>query len=65
MKKRRVVVALSGGVDSAAAAALLLKEGYRVEAITMDTGYASVSGAVAVAERLSVPIRVVDLRREF
>ena len=61
----RVCVALSGGVDSAAAAALLLQAGHQVEAITMETGYLSVEGALAVAEHLSIPIRVIDLRQRF
>ena len=35
MKKKRVVVALSGGVDSSAAAALLKEEGHEVIGISM------------------------------
>ncbi len=61
----RVCVALSGGVDSAVAAALLLREGHQVEGVTMDTGYLSLDGAMEVAEHLRIPLRVVDLRREF
>ncbi len=36
MKKKRVLVAMSGGVDSSLAAALLLEQGYEVVGITMD-----------------------------
>jgi len=61
----RVCVALSGGVDSAAAAILLQQKGHRVSGITMDTGHLSTGGAIRVAEHLGIPLRVVDLRREF
>ncbi len=61
----KVCVALSGGVDSAAAAILLLKEGHQVKGITMETGYNSTEQAQKVAESLSIPLQVQDLRREF
>jgi tRNA-specific 2-thiouridylase len=61
----KICVALSGGVDSTAAAILLQQEGHRVSGITMDSGYLSTEGAIRVAEHLGVPLRIVNLRREF
>ena len=61
----RVCVALSGGVDSAAAAILLLEKGHQVEGITMDTGYNSTEQARMVADSLSIPLQVLDLRSKF
>ena len=69
----RVVLALSGGVDSSVAAHLLLEAGHPVVAVTfrlLDPGESSpqadaVDRARRVAERLGIPLEVMDLRKAF
>lgn len=72
----RVMVGLSGGVDSAVAAHRLLEQGYRVEALFMKNweeddapGYCAAAedlrDAVAVAERLAIPLRTVNFATEY
>jgi len=77
---RPVWAALSGGVDSATAAAVLVRQGYRVEAVFMelwDCGLVERAGRLTccspqdmadarrVAEYLGIPFRTVDLRKPF
>lgn len=66
------VVALSGGVDSAVAAARLLKEGHSVEGVTLELwraphvqGERPAEAAEQVAQRLGIPLRVVEARDRF
>jgi tRNA-specific 2-thiouridylase len=66
--RRKVAVAMSGGVDSSVAAALLKKDGFNVEGVFMRlNGFSQESEkrAKRVAEILGVPLRVLDLRKEF
>ena len=71
----RVFVGMSGGVDSSAAALLLQRQGHGVEGIhlrlleelPLPPGSASPAAedAQAVAEKLGVPLHLLDLSREF
>lgn len=79
MKKRTVLVAMSGGVDSSVAAALLVEQGHRVIGATMKTfcysgteshgktccGLEGIMDARAVAQKLGIPHYVFDVEREF
>ena len=60
----RSVVVLSGGPDSATVAYWAKKQGYSVYAITFNYGQIATKEteyAILVAERLKIPIKVVDL----
>jgi len=61
----KIGVALSGGVDSTVAAHLLQAAGHEVVGVTMTLGRsdeeASLAETRAVAERLAIPLQVVDL----
>ncbi|MDR1190235.1 MAG: tRNA 2-thiouridine(34) synthase MnmA [Verrucomicrobiales bacterium] len=73
----KILVALSGGVDSSVAAALLLEQGHTVsgaymknwineENIAGDCPWQQdIADASAVADRLGIPFRVVNLMREY
>ncbi len=77
-KTESVFVALSGGVDSAVSAYLLLQQGYEVVGISMSIGSGGPEGhppddrhmmdvgaARRVAERLGIPLHVVDVKKAF
>ena len=78
MKKKRVVVGLSGGVDSSVAAHLLLSQGYEViglfmknwhdESVTISSEcpwLEDSNDAMLVAEKLGIPFQTVDLSQEY
>ena len=76
MTRARVVVALSGGVDSSVAAWILLRMGYRVEALFMKnweedddagrcTAAEDLAAARAVCERLGIPLHTVNFAHEY
>ncbi len=67
-KERTVGIGLSGGTDSTAAAMLLLEAGYDVVGYTMlttDDSEAVVAKAAAVADKLGIDHRTIDLRDSF
>ena len=67
-KEQKVGIGLSGGTDSTAAAMLLLENGYDVVGYTMlttDDRAAVAAKAAAVADKLGIEHRIVDLRNEF
>jgi len=70
MKKKKVLVALSGGTDSAVAAGLLQRSGFQVEGAFMELADNSELekgrlAAQAIARRLNFPLRVFDFRPVF
>ncbi|GIV32571.1 MAG: tRNA-specific 2-thiouridylase MnmA [Chitinophagales bacterium] len=81
MKKKKVLVAMSGGIDSTVAAVLLNKQGYEVIGVTMKTwDYAhsggtrketgccsldSINDARQVAVDMGFPHYIIDIRSEF
>ncbi len=67
---QKVVVAMSGGVDSSVAAALLKGAGFNVEGVFMKLYDSSrfregEKRAKKIAGILRIPIRILDLRKEF
>jgi len=78
MKKKRVVVGLSGGVDSSVAAYLLLQQGYEVIGMFMRNWHDQTllrsqechwiddsNDALLVAQQLQIPFHVIDLSKEY
>ncbi|MBM9538329.1 tRNA 2-thiouridine(34) synthase MnmA [Desulfobulbus alkaliphilus] len=69
MSLQRVGIAMSGGVDSTMAASLLLGQGYAVHGFFMILPLPSAehqrTRVQEVANKLSLPLHFVDLRRQF
>jgi len=78
MKKKRVIVGLSGGVDSSVAAHLLIQQDYEViglfmknwhdESVTLSNEcpwLEDSNDAMLVAEKLGIPFQTVDLSAEY
>ncbi|GGG53573.1 tRNA-specific 2-thiouridylase MnmA [Bizionia arctica] len=78
MKKKRVIVGLSGGVDSSVAAYLLKEQGYEVIGLFMKNWHddsVTISNecpwlddsndAMLVADKLGIPFQSVDLSKEY
>lgn len=69
---QHVIVGMSGGVDSSVSAALLRERGYSIAGVHLrmpvfgqQNGDGREEAARAVAQHLSIPLRVVDVREEF
>ena len=67
-----IAVAMSGGVDSTVTAYRLKQQGHEVCGIHFITGYekapstgSSVDTVSAIADRLGIPLDIIDIRREF
>ena len=74
--KSKVIVGLSGGVDSSVAAYLLLRQGYKVEALFMknwndqtEDGEClwedDVEDAMQVCDKLDISLNIVDLSEDY
>lgn len=71
MKKKKVLLGMSGGVDSSVSAVLLQKQGYEVIGCTMklweteDEENASVQDAKQVCDKLGIPHYFMDCKEIF
>jgi len=72
MKKKKVVVGLSGGVDSSVATALLIEQGYEVCGVYLECYNEpgcrtdqDKADALKVALKLEIPFQVLDFRKEY
>lgn len=68
MARKKIGIGLSGGVDSACSAYLLQRQGYEVLGYTMllrEEQRQEAERAVLLAERLGIPHRILDFRRDF
>ncbi|MEO8933721.1 MAG: tRNA 2-thiouridine(34) synthase MnmA [Xanthomarina sp.] len=78
MKKKRVIVGLSGGVDSSVAAYLLKEQGYEVIGLFMKNWHDDTvtisnecpwlddsNDAMLVADKLGIPFQTVDLSEQY
>ncbi len=74
MRKKKVVVAMSGGVDSSVTAGLLVEEGYEVTGVSLrlwdcqreePQNCSDYLGAKNVATILGIPHTLLDLRAQF
>ena len=61
----RVVLGFSGGVDSAVAARLLGISGWDVRCVHLETGSGEADGARESAERMGLPLEVIDAREKL
>lgn len=67
MKKKKVIIGLSGGIDSAASAYLLKNEGYDVIGVTFNFFNAenTIKAAKTVAEKLNIEHHVMEAQDQF
>lgn len=65
----KAIALLSGGLDSALACALTLRLGFEVVGVNLATGFCVGQGrcdtVLALAGRLGIPLRLLDVGREF
>ena len=77
LKKKKVIIALSGGVDSSVSAYLLKEQGFDVIGVFMKIWHENNSDtqscpwvedssyALEIAEQLNIPFQVIDLSKEY